>query len=216
MADFRKLAQDIGAAPLGDLISSVGRGVADAQAALDAGSLEQTLALYDQEDDLQKIMRETGYRPTFYAIPETEGELKLSMTVTGRQAARPPAQAAPGRASGLQNSAVFARSKMIAPKIYAAPVDGRYQNSFNYSSQVSATIKFKIVAVPAPTQAEEARIVPDFSTLSVSDALALAESFDLGLDGIEDAEQNASIVSQDPAPGSLSRAGDLVTVTLSN
>lgn len=217
MSDFRKLAQDIGSAPLGDLISSVGKGVAEAQAALDAGSLEQTLALYDQGDDLQKVMRETGYRPTFYTIPETEGELKLSMTITGRSAARPPAPApttATVTSNALSSTALLARSRMIAPKIYAAPVDGRYQNSFNYSSQVSATIKFKIVAVPPPTQAEEARVVPDFSGLTVDVALGLADSFDLGLEGIENAAEGARVVAQDPAPGALSTAGSLIGVTL--
>ena len=183
--------------------------------------MEQTLAVYDKGDELQTVMRQTGYRPSFYTIPETEGELKLSLTVTGRQSARPSNPARPATTeipsrdnTRVLSTAVLARSQMIAPKIYAAPVDGRYQNSFNFSSNVSATIRFKIVAVPPPAQAEQARVVPNFATLKVSEALELAESFDLQLEGVAGTAADAEIDGQDPTPGSLTTAGALIIVTL--
>ena len=209
MSDLRKLAQDIGAAPLGALIASVGRGVAEAQAALDAGSLEQCLALYENSDDLTRIMRETGYRPTFYAIPETEGELTLSLTVTGNSAPQPTPNTPPLAPLGTK---MLNRRVAAKPRIYAAPVDGGYRNSYGFTGTVGAKIKFRIVAVPAPSGAEAARVVPDFSGLKPSEATTLAESFDLVLDGADDIDAQAKITTQDPAPGAIVRADSAIAV----
>jgi len=214
MTDFRKLSRDIGAAPLGDLIASVGRGVAEAQAALDAGSLQQPLDLCDHNDDVQKVLRDTGYRPTFYTIPETEGEWKLSLTITGRETVRPaPSGPQIATASVAPNVASFARRSLSkTANIYAAPVDGKYQNSYNFSSQVSATVKFKIVAVPPSRAAEEARVVPDLTGMFVQDAQALVDSFDLGLDPGA-ASPLSVITAQDLTPGDITSQGALITVT---
>jgi hypothetical protein len=211
MTDLRKLAQDIGAAPLGDLIASVGRGVAEAQAALDAGSLEQCLALYESGDDLTRIMRETGYRPTFYAIPETEGELTLSLTVTGNPAPKPVPRSAPLVPIGTK---MLNRRVAAKPRIYAAPVDGGYRNSYGFTGTVGAKVKFRIVAVPAPSGAEAARIVPDFSGMSAAQATTLAESFDLILDGANETNAQAQVTAQDPAPGAVVRADSTIVVTI--
>ena len=43
------LVSDVVASPLGDVIASVGEGVAAAQRALDEGSLAQTLAIYSEQ-----------------------------------------------------------------------------------------------------------------------------------------------------------------------
>jgi hypothetical protein len=209
MSDLRKLAQEIGAAPLGDLIASVGRGVAEAQAALDAGSLEQSLALYENSDDLTRIMRETGYRPTFYAIPETEGELTLSLTVTGNSAPQPTSAAAPTAPLGTK---MLNRHMAAKPRIYAAPVDGGYRNSYGFTGSVGAKIEFRIVAVPAPSGAEVARVVPDFSGITLAQATTLAESFDLVLDAPVGTDLQAKIATQEPAAGAIVRADSAIAV----
>lgn len=215
MTDFRRLAQDIGSAPLGDLIAAVGRGVAEAQAALDAGSLEQTLALYDQSDDLQRTLRELGYRPTFYTIPETEGELKLSLTVAGQQTSRQPTTAAPGGTSLSALGPALSRLG-VRPRVYATPVDGRYQNSFSFTSEVSATVKFKVVAVPPPSQAEAARVVPNFVGMEFQEAEALAESFDLSITvtGEDEPAADAIIATQNISAGEIVAADTTVTLSI--
>lgn len=199
MSDLRKLAQDIGAAPLGDLIASVGRGIAEAQAALDASSLEQCLALYTEQDDLTRIMRETGYRPTFYTIPETEGELTLSLTITGNQAAA---------------KTDLVRRAATAPRIYAAPVDGSYQNSYSFSSTVAAKVKFRIVAVPPPSGVEMARVVPTFIGLTLTEAKNLAAEFDLLINDIEPLKAEVKVTAQAPAAGTVTREGSTIVLTL--
>lgn len=212
MSELRNLMQDIGAAPLGDLIAAVGRGVAEAQAALDAGSLEQTLALYADNDDLTRIMRETGYRPTFYAIPETEGELTLSITVTGKE---PPQPAPRAKTFAPVSTMALARRIAAAPRIYATPVDGGYRNSYDFTGTVAAKVKFRIVAVPPPSGAEAARVVPDFTGMTPAEAATRAEEFDLSLDGVDDVKADAMVATQDPAPGAVTREGNAVALTFS-
>lgn len=197
MSDLRKLAQDIGAAPLGDLIASVARGVAEAQAALDAGSLEQCLALYSEQDDVTRLMRQTGYRPTFYTIPETEGELTLSLTITGNQSVA---------------KTDLVRRAGSAPRIYAAPVDGSYQNSYGFSSSVAAKVKFRIVAVPPPSGAEMARVVPTFIGLSLSAARSLAAEFDLLLNDLDSTTETLKITTQAPVAGAVVREGSTIVL----
>jgi len=216
MADLRKLARDIGSAPLGDLIASVGEGVAEAQAALDTGSLQQTLALYSEDDDLTRVMRETGYRPTFYTIPETEGELTLSLTVTGREGTTRPMRAAPATTAAAAASTLRAADLSVlrrpAPRLYAAPVDGGYSNSYSYQSAVGAKVKFRIVAVPPPAEAEALRVIPDFAALDTEAATALAARFDFRLAGLDDAAAGTTVIEQSPAPGTVSREGETVTL----
>ena len=214
MSDFRQLAQDIGSAPLGDLIAAIGRGVAEAQAALDAGSLEQTLKLYDESDDLVQTLRELGYRPTFYTIPEIEGELKLSLTVAGQL---PTRSTAPEPDVPITPSARSSLARVAPrPRVYAAPVDGRYQNSFSFTGEVSATVKFKVVAVPPPSEAEQARVAPDFIGTSYADALTLADSFDLGLvvEGGTEPAADDTIETQDVAAGTIVVAGSTITISV--
>jgi len=215
VTDLRQLAQDIGSAPLGDLIASVGRGVAEAQAALDASSLEQTLALYDQGDELQQTLRDLGYRPTFYTIPETEGELKLSLTVAGQQTRRVAETAPPGQASLSALGPALSRLK-AQPRVYATPVDGRYQNSYSFTSKVGATVKFKIVAVPPPSEAESARVVPNLVGMEFAAAQALADSFDLALTvtGQDDPAADAVIATQLPPAGDVVGADSTLTLTI--
>ncbi len=202
MTDLGKLTRDLAAAPLGDLIASVGRGVAEAQAALDAGSMEQTLALYEDGQDVTRLMRETGYRPTFYAIPETTGELTVALTVTGGDA---PARAGPVAGIGGRTVA--------ATRVYAAPVDGGYRNGYRFTGNVAAKVTFRIVAVPPPTGVETVRVVPDLVGMDVAAASRLLEGFDLALEGVEAIEPDAVIAGQDPAPGAIAREGDGVVPT---
>jgi hypothetical protein len=215
MSDFRQLAQDIGAAPLGDLIAAVGRGVAEAQAALDAGSLEETLALYDQSDEAAQTLRDLGYRPTFYTIPETEGELKLSMTVAGTGSVAPPA----GRRSTVDvpQSPADRLTKQLVPKsrVYAAPVDGRYQNSYSYNSQVGATVKFKVVAVPPPSEAESSRVVPNLVGMTLAEAVALAERFDLVVepDPASPLQDDTTLTDQSIPPAEIVIEGTVIQVS---
>lgn len=211
MTDIGKLTRDIAAAPLGDLIASVGRGVAEAQAALDAGSMEQTLALQEAGDDITRLMRETGYRPTFYAIPETTGELSVALTVTGREGAPPAIKA--GGLPALPRLAGLAGRSLASTRVYAAPIDGSYRNSYGFTGNVGAKVTFRIVAVPPPSAADAVRVVPDISGQTVAEASRLLESFDLVLTVVPGMEADAVVAGQTPSPGAIAREGDEIDPT---
>lgn len=72
-------------APLGELIAAVGRGVADAQQALDAAALAALQRIYSDADDATlAALRQIDYRPTFYAIPEVESEMSVAVTIASQ------------------------------------------------------------------------------------------------------------------------------------
>lgn len=157
--------------PLGDLIASIGRGVGEAQAALDAGSLAQTLEMYREDESRSpedkrtiELMREIGYQPTFYTIPETECEAQVSISlgVSGNEPTSP-----------IQNG-YSNRTKM-----YATPLNAGNINRYNLNAQASAKLKFKIVPVPTDAVISEMRIMPNLENKSFKDAKILLASLGL-------------------------------------
>ena len=179
---LKNVINEVMVAPLGEMIYSIGKGVGEAQAALDAGSLAQTLALYSKNSvgidgfpkettQLAKLLKEIGYRPTFYAIPETEVETKITLTMAGQDASNllnsdkqnPTTKTAvPAPASGLLPFASQSLLKSIdrislqKPVLqpYVAPINATNANKYNVDIEAAATLRFKIVPVPTPIYVE--------------------------------------------------------------
>lgn len=228
--NIRNLVDDVVASPLGEVIASVGRAVADAQQALDDAALAKTLEIYgEQGEEALQILREIGYRPTFYTLPETTGEVNVSLSVSGGSSAA----GVPAPQPGVNLS--FARQGLnlpaIRPKVYVTPVDAGFANRYGYQANLSAKLTFKIVPVPAPNGADELRVVPDLlnppagpgsnGSATVERAEQLASEFDLVLrvvDGegtvVDHPDPTAVVGGQEPAAGSYARMDDVVTVTL--
>jgi hypothetical protein len=201
------------AVPLGGIIAAVGRGVAEAQAALDAASLAQTLAIHDAGDDAaQRLLREIGYRPTFYVLPETLCEVQVSLTVSGGEGTDRPAR--PDR--------LGIAPELSRPRSYATPVDAGFANRFAYQVQAAAKLSFKIVPVPPPSGADEARLVPAVASGSFEDARKLLAARDLGAEAVdkdgasvpEEARATMAVKGQLPEAGEIVRAGETVRLTL--
>ena len=223
--DFKDLVRDVVASPLGDVIASVGEGVAEAQQALDEGSLAKTLEIYSESsEETLRVLREIGYRPTFYVLPETVGEVRVSLKLgnigqTGMSATR-KATIQPQVGAQL---ARIGRNIGIKPRIYATPVDAGYANRYGYQANISAKLTFKIVPVPAPDGADELRIVPDLRGIAVSDATLLLEQVGLEAevrdsDGnlVEEPEGTEKVKGQAPLPDvqKYTRLGELVILTI--
>lgn len=152
-----QLFSELLGSPLGDLISSVGQGVGDAQAALDQGALEQTLEIYDlskdatrPEDELKllTLIREIGYQPTFYTIPSTEVEAQISLSMDLKD----------------QQTSPIGGTPLSKFKVNATPLNASNVNRFGIQANAMAKLKFTIVPVPPPQNATEIRNVPDLST----------------------------------------------------
>lgn len=158
--------------PLGELIASIGRGVGEAQAALDEGSLRQTLALYKTESEqeikdqdniasdeekgnireerrLMQLIRSIGYQPTFYVIPETEVEAKVSLNLNT------------SNKNNNRSANKYQPYKIAKYSINATPLNANNINQYNLNANAAATLKFKIVPVPPPSGVSEKRIMPN-------------------------------------------------------
>ncbi len=213
--DIKDLVRDIVASPLGDVIASVGEGVAEAQQALDEGSLAKTLEIYSEGgEEALSVLREIGYRPTFYVLPETTGEVRVSLHL-GKSAQ------GTGTAVKTQLSRVGLNIGAIKPRLYATPVDAGYANRYGFQADVSAKLTFKIVPVPAPDGIDELRIVPDFIGKTIIESQTIAKSVGLEIivhntDGslIDNPDENANITKQAPLPEKYARTGDEVVLTV--
>src|SRR4051812_36162109 len=188
---------DVLSAPLGDLIASVGRGIADAQRALDSASMAALREIYGSDEDFFRELQAIGYRPTWYHIPEAEGDIQIALSVTGAETTTP------------SGGSLTSRAKI---KLYAAPVDAGYSSRYNFSITASSRLKFRVVPVPPSSAAEAIRVVPSLVGLPLGEANAR-----LSLLGIvathPDAAGSAVVRTQTPAPGTIIGPDETVAVT---
>lgn len=193
--------KEIMAAPLGELISSIGKSVGEAQAALDAGSLAQTLELYNSEnkDEVLNMLKSIGYQPTFYVLPETEVEAQVSFAISSTSTSTP----------SMSNE--ISRSK-----IYATPINAGNSNRFNLDVNAMAKLKFKIVPVPPPDGVSGLRIVPSLIEKSIPEAVKILNTLGLAYqlpDGILETTDTI-IITQTPAPGTFAPQGTIMEFTV--
>ncbi len=195
--------------PLGEVIASVGRGVAEAQAALDQASLAATLAMYKTDgDEGLEALRSIGYQPTFYVLPETTCEVQVSMQIGGT-----------GGADGSAGTAGQSRAIGKA-RTYITPVDAAFQQRYAFQASGAAKLTFKIVPVPPPAALDDAAPMPEVRGLTGAQATAamaargLTASFVSAKGEAVDAEKAAeqTVASQDMPPKALVRT--TVTVVL--
>lgn len=197
-------------APLGSVIAAVGRGVADAQQALDQASLAQTLAVYQAEGEAgEALLREIGYRPTFYVLPETTCEVQLSMRIGGS-----------GGPDGSAGSG--AQDALGGVRTYVTPVDAGFSNRYGFQIQAAAKLSFKIVPVPPPAALDDLRPMPDLVGQVADKAVQALAGLDLkatpqdaGGTVITAAELPAwKVTAQGVPPARLLRAAAEVVLTV--
>lgn len=220
---IRDLAREVVASPLGDVIAAVGQGVAAAQQALDDAAVAKTLEIYAEGgDEALRVLREIGYRPTFYALPETTGEVRVALSLGSEaQGAATPALRAASPAVSVSLSRI-GRTVGVAPKIYATPVDAGYAGRYGYKADISAKLTFKIVPVPAPNGADELRLAPNLVGRTVEVAEAVLDSLGLepryvdagGAALAEAPAGSATISAQTPAADEILRLGDAIALTV--
>jgi hypothetical protein len=206
-SELSGLVRDVIASPLGDVIASVGEGVAAAQRALDEAAVAQTLEIYSEGgEELVRMLREIGYRPTFYALPETVGEVKVTMRLSGGSTASPPPAAPaaapqPGSVAALPRLPAIGVATLPRVRTYVTPVDAGYANRYNFDAEASAKLTFKIVPVPPPSGMDDVRVVPRLVGLTASAAGDLLATI-----GLEARFLDANGEEATPAAGATVRA----------
>ena len=181
MATIPKDLLDVLSVPVGDLVASVGRGIADAQRAMDAASLAALRDVYESNEGFARELQRIGYRPTWYHIPEAESEIQVALTVSG------------------EASSSGAPSKI---RLYAAPVDAGYAARFNYSLQASSRLKFRVVPVPPSNVAEALQVMPSLVGLSLGEARARLALLDIAA-ALPEGASSTVVTTQTPAAGTL-------------
>lgn len=184
MADLTnpKQLMDTLSLPVGDLIAEVGKGVAEAQQALDTQVIENFKSIYADDDDALRHLRNLGYRPTWYHIPEAEAELQVALSITGNYSGE-----------GKQKS-----------RMYAAPVDATYKSNFDYSLEGSSRLKFRVVPIPEPASLENQHVIPELTGYTLQQAKALLEKLNIPYELSSATENlNTEVVSTEPSAGSL-------------
>ncbi len=191
--DDRDLLDSL-SAPLGDVIAQVGANLAAAQQALDEQAILNFQLLYGETGERFAALREIGYRPTFYHIPECNVDVQIALTLNGRRQES-------GRPAGV--------------RLYAAPLDAGYTNAFAFSLQASSKLSFRIVPVPPPAALDRLVAVPALVDLAVADARARLETLGLVLATDPAEAPDAAIVrGQDPEPGGMVEEGSTVTIAI--
>jgi hypothetical protein len=207
-------------APLGELISSIGHGVGEAQAALDAGSLKQTLDIYredvsrnEDEKNLVKLMREIGYQPTFYVLPETKVEAQVMLTFASDNSNN--TNLSLNQSENASSLSMSPLRPVIRNRIYALPANANNTNKYNINLQACAKITFNIVPVPPNAVISEMRIVPDLLDKPFNDETKkLIFSLGLNYKLSEDSQLGGIIVSQIPVSDTVLKVGDMIEITL--
>lgn len=126
--------------PPGELISTtleevlvaVARGIGEAQAALDA----QTIDLQRRLDE-DPVMAQYGLSATWYQMPNTQLQLKVAVDLQESGSITPPPPI-PGALGGFMN----------IPRMHIAPLNARYLSQFSYDAQAATTLSLTIVPVP--------------------------------------------------------------------
>lgn len=208
MLDTFNNLQDSISSSLGDIIASVGEGVADAQKALDAGSLAQTLAIYDdskKNEDANNTMmklREIGYQPTFYVLPETKVKMKISLALS---------QSSISQANNNQINT--SPRRLSKTKLYATPLNASNSNKYNINYQSSVELEFMIKPVPPP---EQFRLMPDLNNKTLEEAKNKLNEFGLEYsikNMKEEAIEKNKIKETNPKKGAILKLGDVVELT---
>jgi len=153
-------AVEVFSAPIEGVIVALGKGIAEAQTALDQNAIKTQEAI-----DSDPVLSRQGVQATWYQFPRVDLRLKLALTVVEDKAAPTAAPQA------LAPSALAPLA--ISRRLIAQPVSAAYQNHFNYNAQASSEITLSIVPVPAPRAADATTIPPRLSAAEVQ-AAALA------------------------------------------
>src|SRR5215510_7179724 len=145
-------------APIEGVIVALGKGIAEAQKALDLNSIQ-----VQEQIDSDPVLSRQGLQATWYQFPRVDLQLKLSLSIVED---RPVA----ATASAVTATPITA---LAARRLIAQPVSAAYQNHFNYNAEASSLITLSIVPVPAPRAGDQVTLPPRL-TPDQAQAAALA------------------------------------------
>lgn len=124
--------EDVLADPIESVLYRVGRGIALSQAEMDQHSIATQIAI-----DNTAELKEWGLNATWYHFPEVTIEISTALSM----------HAMVTKKDGKIQSRRF--------KLFSAPLNATYKNTFDYDLSGRSTIRTKIVSVPPPAGVKE-------------------------------------------------------------
>jgi hypothetical protein len=167
----RDVGGDVGKAllnvPVGDMLASLGAGIASAQFALDMNSLRtaqlmsgsysgpgaQGRSVLVQFGDEELSLLELGFTPSFYQFTETTIEIKISISMS-------TVDQTSGFSLDVHSDAELGGklgffSASLSAQLNVSTVGAAYSSAFNYSAEGASVIRTRLVPVPVPPILEE-------------------------------------------------------------
>ena len=192
-------------APVGDLIASIGKNMADAQQALDSATIENFKSVYESGDATYEALRKIGYQPTWYQIPEVNAEVNIALTVSGTS-----------EESGKKGQLPSMKGRNSI-RLYATPVDATFTNKYGFDYTASSKVSFKVVPIPPSAQAEGMKIAPKLVGLTYKDANALLDDLEIEFEFAEGTPEkvpaNKKVTAQNIEAGEIIRRTDTLILT---
>jgi len=142
---------------------------------------------------MNKRLREIGYQPTFYTIPETKVKAKVSLSMS------------------QSGSSTIESNRLSGVKMYATPINATNSNKYNLNVNASVELDFTIKPIPAP-EGVELRRTPDLTGKTLIQAQETLSEFGLNYE-ILSGNSEELIESQNPLRGSITRLGEVVQLT---
>ncbi len=142
------------------VLTEVGRGVAQAQHQMDVSSMEiQNMILEDPE------LAGAGFNATWYSIPEVNFQLKMEYAVT--------------------HETTTSGSSSILHRLLISPSNAKYNNLFRTSQSGESSLSLRIVPLPPPPQLTERRVMPDLVGQTWEDAREELEGRGIGISNVQ-------------------------------
>lgn len=181
---------------LSTVIAELGKGVAQAQHALDLNSVELQNKILD-DDKLYGM----GLQATWYVMPEVEFTMKMDYAVCEEES------------RNIQGNI----------QIGVAPSNATYSNLFKTSKKEESTIKLRIVPIPANDKFAVRKYMPDFSACkSVKEIKEILEENDISVyEIIHPEEENEwddlaqiKVVRQEPSKNAIMKINDVPKIKI--
>ena len=170
----QQLAQQLSEVPFGDLLTSMGRGLAKAQFAVDRMSSLVALTLsgnYALASDAttgewsvvernnrvafageELSLMELGFTPTFYQFVDTMLEIKVSISMTLDQSMQEEKRSTVSDEQSWTEGGFLGIGGTKRTTTNTTTVSSQFSSRFQYSVEGASVVRTKLVAVPPPAE----------------------------------------------------------------
>ncbi len=172
-------------APLEELVAALARSVAQAQDEMDLETLERLKKIYDDDEGAFAQLRQMGYQPTWYRIPEATAEVSLTVSI------------------GEKTD----KDVGVGIKLHGATMNATYSNSYNFNSEAASKLTFRIVPVPPAPRLEAIKVVPKgLAGRNYGEVRRLLSGLDIDHEPADpkwEPQEDDQVTGTEPGPGEI-------------